>query len=145
MKLEDILILWDKDCEDAEKDLAITSIETASVHNKYYKILIGERIQLKKLESERDVIKKERYILYTQGMSKEMSQRDKDLAPRGNILKTEAGIYMDADPVIIEHNLKISMQSEKCKYLEEILKIIMNRSFTIKNAIEYLKFKQGEL
>ena len=49
---------------------------------------------------------------------------------------------MDADEKLNTINMKIKYYDTTLKYLEEIIRIISNRTYQIKNAIEWNNFKQ---
>jgi len=51
--------------------------------------------------------------------------------------------YMDADNKLSNSSLKIDYYDTILVYLESILKVIQNRTFQIKNAIEFMKFNAG--
>ena len=62
-----------------------------------------------------------------------------------NVLKDrEVKEYVRVDPVVVEAEAKVTLQEELVKYLEEICKMFEKRGFAIKNAIDWLKFTQGE-
>ena len=52
-------------------------------------------------------------------------------------------MYMEADREIVSLNLRIGYQLEKIDLLESIIKMVMNRNFQIKSAIDWIKFEQG--
>lgn len=51
--------------------------------------------------------------------------------------------YLDADDQLLEISMKIEYYNTILKYLEEIIKIISNRTYQIKNSIEFLRFQSG--
>ena len=51
--------------------------------------------------------------------------------------------YLDADEKLNKVDLKIRYYDVELKFLEEIIKIVSNRTFQIKNAIEWNKFQAG--
>jgi hypothetical protein len=51
--------------------------------------------------------------------------------------------YLDADTKLSGISLKIDYYITMQNYLEEILKMISQRTYHIKNAIEFLKFSSG--
>ena len=51
--------------------------------------------------------------------------------------------YMDADDKLSNSNLKIDYYDTMLVYLESILKVIQNRTYQIKNAIEFMRFNSG--
>ena len=50
--------------------------------------------------------------------------------------------YLDADEKLSNSNLKIDYDT-MLVYIESILKVIQNRTFQIKNAIEFMRFNAG--
>jgi hypothetical protein len=50
---------------------------------------------------------------------------------------------MDADEDLIKSVSKIDYYQTMLSYLESILKTILNRTYQIKNAIEYMRFTAG--
>ena len=51
--------------------------------------------------------------------------------------------YLDADEKLSTSNLKIDYYDTMLVYIESILKVIQNRTYQIKNAIEYMRFQSG--
>ena len=51
--------------------------------------------------------------------------------------------YLDADDKLSGVSLKIEYYDVMLKYIEEILKQITNRTYQIKNDIEYMRFSSG--
>ena len=60
-----------------------------------------------------------------------------------NILKTDIDRFMQADNDIITLSNKVALQKEKVNYLENIIKIINNRQWSIRSTIDWLKFTNG--
>ena len=60
-----------------------------------------------------------------------------------NILKTDIDKFLNSDDDIIKLSNKILLQKEKVEYLENIIKIINNRQWSIRAAIDWLKFTSG--
>ena len=51
--------------------------------------------------------------------------------------------YLDADEKLSTVSLKIDYYDTMLVYLESILKVIQNRTYKIKNAIEFIIFQSG--
>lgn len=142
MTIDDILKLWQEDSNVDKTELGNENLKIPKLHHKYYSILTNERLRLKKLESEYKQLKLDKYEYFSQGASEE--HIEKGWKPLNKIIiKTEVPMYMDADDQIIEMNLKISYQQEKIDMLIDILKMIHNRSFQLKNALEWQRFIMG--
>ena len=60
-----------------------------------------------------------------------------------NILKTDIDKFIDSDDDIIKLSNRILLQKEKVNYLENVVKIINNRQWSIRSAIDWLKFTSG--
>ena len=51
--------------------------------------------------------------------------------------------YLDADDKLSNSSLKIEYYDTMLTYIESILKVIQNRTYQIKNAIEFMRFQSG--
>jgi hypothetical protein len=67
------------------------------------------------------------------------------LPPKGRILKSDVGPYVDADKDIIKLNLKYAYQLEKIELLTDIIKTLHNRGYQLKTAVDWEKFKVGAM
>ena len=59
------------------------------------------------------------------------------------VLRQDVDKYMDADPDLIKISSKIEYFQVMINYLDSILKTINNRTYQIKNAVEWQKFIRG--
>jgi len=147
MKLERIQELWSEDAKIDRDRLDEESLKIPQLHSKYYTLFSSERLTMKRMESDLDILKSQRYEFYDATISEE------DLDERGwseefknfgkKVLKSDIGRYLESDRYIIESNLKLALQKEKCLFLESILESIRFRSPSIKNAIDFLRFTNG--
>lgn len=143
MKVEDIFELWEKDSKIDRTELGDAALDIPKLHHKYYQILLAEKMQLRKFESELKKLKLDKYEFLTQGPNEETKEKGWRLPPKGMILKSDIPLYMDGDEDIINQSLKIGLQQEKVELLESIIRTIMNRSFIIRDAIDWAKFTMG--
>ena len=135
MKIDELETLVEKDLYIDETILAKESLATPVKHNKYLKILLRERLKLKKLRNE----------LYKVSLGRTNYYNGSDPDPFDYVLKDrEVKDYVRVDPVVVEAENVVTLQEETVKYLEEICKMFERRSFAIKNAIDFMKFTQGE-
>ena len=63
--------------------------------------------------------------------------------PKRSEIKTLCQKYLDADEKLSGVSLKIDYYEVMLKYIEEILKQITNRTYQIKNSIDYMRFTSG--
>ena len=140
MNLTDIREMAAKDMKMDETVLDIESMKTPQLQNKYLILFTDEKLALGKLKSDMSIIKKKKWLYYTGKLSKEeldfLGWEPFDL----NILKTDIDKFLDSDEDIILIKNKILLQQEKVDYLEHIIKIINNRQWYIRSAIDWLKF-----
>ena len=95
----------------------------------------------KKAEQQKRNIRHDRFEYYTGKADPEVyvenpfpkKIRDKDTLQK----------YLDADEKLSNVCLKIDYYETMLNYLESILKVIQNRTYQIKNAIEFVKFQAG--
>ena len=143
MKLEEIQELWNRDREIDIAELAIESVRIPQLHDKYLKIYIDERIKLKSLEFELSKMVRLKNDYYSGRMAQEDLKKLGWEPFLGKILKGEIHSYLDADEDVFRIKTKIVMMEEKINYLDSIVKMINNRGFQIKSAIDWIKFKSG--
>ena len=102
-----------------------------------------EKLILQKMESDLSILKKNKWLYYTGKLSKE------ELDTYGwepfdlNILKTDIDKFLSSDEEMILLQHRVTLQKEKVNYLENIIKIINNRQWYIRSAIDWIKFTQG--
>ena len=123
-------------------DLAQISLEIPYQHHKYLKyyndvatLKIGLEVELRK------TIKRKRE--YYSGEADARTYAEK---PFGASIKTseKMKIYLEADDDIIALEVKVRYADEMLKYLDQVTRMIAQRNYHVKNAIEWEKFINGE-
>ena len=143
MKLEAIQELWNRDREIDYTELGTESIRIPQLHDKYLKIYTDERIKLKGLEFDISKLVRAKTDYYAGRMPEdELEERGWEQF-LGKLLKTEISNYIESDNDIINLKRKLVMVQEKIYYLDSVIKMINNRGFQIKNALDWLKFSHG--
>lgn len=143
MKLNDIIDLWNVDSKIDRYNLVEESLKIPLLHSKYYQIymnekhvLIREQENLKNYEMAKSI--------YYQGKMDIQDLKARGWLPFGiQLPKTDIPKIVDADQDVINKKILISDQLEKTKFVESILQSIHQRSFNIKNAIDYERFQAG--
>jgi 3D (Asp-Asp-Asp) domain-containing protein len=59
------------------------------------------------------------------------------------VLKQDLDRFIDSDSEVINLSNKVFVQKEKVNYIENVTKIISNKMWNIRSAIEWIKFTQG--
>lgn len=141
--LDEIDTMWDKDKNIDYGNLESELINIPTIHHRFYRILVNERLILKNLNLEYDVLLKDKREYYVYGPVTKPKDTDVKKLPRGAVLKTEASLYVNADDDIILLSKKIAEQEQKVEYLNEIIKQINSRNFIIKEISTLIRFKEG--
>ena len=143
MKLEDIQELWYRDREIDYTELGTESIRTPQIHDKYLKIFTDERIRLKGVEFELSKMVRTKTEYYSGKMSQEELERHGWEQYLGRLLKNEISKYIESDDDVIKLKQQLVVLQEKVNYLDSVIRMINNRGFQIKNALDWLKFSHG--
>ena len=140
MNLDMIQDLWEQDSKIDDDNLHSESTKIPSLHSKYYKLYNNILVLKKSQENKYKILKKEKWQYYTGKASPEVYvEKPFDF----KVLKADLDKYFDADADIIKCTAKIEYQQIMLEYLESILKVISNRTYQIKNAIEWQRFTNG--
>jgi hypothetical protein len=125
-------------------ELAIESVNTPQIHNKYLIFLKKHKEALADDERTLRVMRKYKWLYYTGKLSKEELERFKWEPFDLNILKTDVDRFIDADDDVIRLERQITEKKELVSYLDGVVKIVGNRQWNIRSAIEWIKFSHGQ-
>ena len=142
MNLEELQQAVDKDFKLDDTELDSESIKIPLLHNKYLQHFNKFSLLLKKAEYEHKALVRQKWEYYT-GKSDPSVYKEKPFDLK--ILKTDVHIYMDSDEDLQRADQKTAYLNQVVKYLEQVLRSINNRTFLIKNAIEWKKFTSGAI
>ena len=139
--LDTIQEMWEKDAKIDRDNLHDESLNIPALHAKYFQIYNTIFLLRKKAEQQRKNIRHERYEYFSGKADPDVyiqnpfpkKIRDKDTMTK----------YLDADEKLSNASLKIEYYDTMLTYLESILKVIQNRTYQIKNAIEFMRFNAG--
>ena len=139
--LEVLQEMWEKDSKIDRDNLHEESLNIPSLHAKYFELYNTILLLRKRAEQQRKNIRHERYEYFSGKAAPEVyvenpfpkKIRDKDTMQK----------YLDADEKLSNTSLKIDYYDTMLTYIESILKVIQNRTFQIKNAIEFMRFNSG--
>jgi len=97
---------------------------------------------LKKSEYDHKSMIRDKWEYYT-GKADPSVYREKPFDIK--VLKADVHIYMDSDSDLQKADQKVAYLNQIVKYLEQVLRSVNNRTFLIKNAIEWKKFTSGAI
>ena len=139
--LESIQEMWEKDAKIDRDNLHDESLNIPSLHAKYFQIYNTIFLLRKKAEQQRKNIRHERYEYFSGNADPDVYMQNpfpKKIRDKDTMTK-----YLDADEKLSNASLKIEYYDTMLTYLESILKVIQNRTYQIKNAIEFMRFNAG--
>ena len=141
MNLEKIQEMWERDSHIDPDNLHNESLKIPQLHSKYYTMYNTITLLREKSKELYNRVRLERYNYYTGKAPAEVyaeepfpyKVRDKEALQR----------HMDADEKLNAIDLKIRYYDVMLKFLEEIIKTVANRTYQIKNAIDWHQFQAG--
>ena len=139
--LDTIQKMWEKDSKIDVDNLHTESLNIPILHSKYFEIYNNIILLKKKAEQQKKNIRHERYEYFTGKADPDVYLENpfpKKIRDKETLQK-----YLDADEKLSSICLKIEYYETMLNYLESILKVIQNRTYQIKNAIEFIKFTSG--
>ena len=141
INLDKIQSMWQEDCKIDIDNMHEESIKIPQLHSKYHEILnnlILLRTNAQKIQKN---VRHERYEYYSGKADPDVYEREpfpKKVRDKDALIR-----YMDADDRVSDANLKVEYYDVMINYTESILKQISNRTYQIKNSIEWHKFQAG--
>ena len=141
MNLDKIQEMWQNDSTIDPDNLHDESLKIPQLHSKYYTVYNTVTLLREKARTQYNQVRLERYNYYTGKADPDVyaeepfpyKVREKDAIQR----------HLDADEKLTKLDLKIRYYDATLKFLEEIIKNVSNRTFQIKNAIEWNRFQAG--
>ena len=141
MNLEAIQEMWEKDSHIDPDNLHDESLKIPQLHSKYYTLYNTINLLRERAREQYSKVRLERYNYYTGKAPAEAyveepfpyKVREKDAIQR----------HLDADDRMNKIDMKIKYYDSMLKFLEEIIRAVSNRTYQIKNAIEWNKFQAG--
>ena len=141
INLDKIQSMWQEDCKIDIDNMHQESIKIPQLHSKYHEILNNLILLRTKAQKIQKSVRHERYEYYSGKADPEVYEKEpfpKKVRDKDALIR-----YMDADDRVSDANLKVEYYDVMINYTESILKQISNRTYQIKNSIEWHKFQAG--
>ena len=134
MNLETLNDMWEKDSQLNDEKLDHDSLDIPKLHSKYLRIYNSFCSLRDQQEFTVKTVYRDRWEYYTGKSEKPFHIK---------LLKTDVPIYLESDGEYQKAVLKFKYLNQMVESIKTILTAINNRSFHIKNAIEFAKFLKG--
>ena len=141
INLDKIQSMWQEDCKIDIDNMHEESIKVPQLHSKYHEILNNLILLRTKAQKIQKSVRHKRYEYYSGKADPDVYEREpfpKKVRDKDALIR-----YMDADDRVSDANLKVEYYDVMINYTESILKQISNRTYQIKNSIEWHKFQAG--
>ena len=133
--------MWSKDAQIDQDNLHDEAAKIPSLHAKYFDLYNNIKLLRERSLTVDNKVRLERWNYYSGKSDPEVYQaepfpykvREKDAIKR----------YMDADEKVQQSTLKIRYYDVMLTYLEDIIKQVGNRSYQLKNIIDWHIFRSG--
>ena len=134
MNLDKLNEMWEQDSQLNDEKLDRYSLAIPKLHAKYLRLYNTFNTLKDQQEFEVKRTYRDRWEYYTGKAEKPFPIK---------LIKTDVPTYLEADEVYAKSVLKLKYYNQMVDALKAILQAINNRSFYIKNAIEFAKFLKG--
>ena len=139
--LETIQKMWEEDSKIDIDNLHVESLNIPILHSKYFDLYNTINLLRKKAEQQKKRIRHERYEYFT-GKADPDVYLENPFPKKIRDKETLQG-YLDSDEKLSQVVLKIEYYETMLDYIDSILKMISNRTYQIKNSIDFMKFTSG--
>lgn len=143
MQLTDIFDEWDKDAVMDKAYLEDVAINIPILHAKYSRLLSNQRLISYKRKADLAILRGDKRAWYLGEMSEDQLRRCGWPQYQGIVLKNQVDSILASDADLVSAQLKLDLVQENVFALTDIVKQINNRSYQIKPAVDYMKFKAG--
>lgn len=141
MNLDKIQEMWEKDSRMDMDNLHDESVKIPQLHQKYYTLYTTIKLLRTKSSDTLAKTRLERYNFYS-GKAPQEAYVEEPF-PYKVRDKESMSMHLAADTKLATIKLKLDYYDVMLEFLEDILKMVHNRGYQIKNSIDYLKFQSG--
>ena len=141
LDLDTIQKMWEQDSRIDLDNLHTESLNIPILHSKYFEIYNTIILLKKKAEQQKKNIRHQRYEYFT-GKADPDVYLENPFPKKIRDKETLQG-YLDSDEKLSQSSLKVDYYEVILNYLQDIMKMIHQRNYQIKNAIDFQKFASG--
>ena len=141
LDLDVIQKMWEQDSKIDPDNLHTESLNISILHSKYFNLYNNILLLKKKAEQQKKNIRHQKYEYFT-GKADPDVYLENPFPKKIRDKETLQG-YLDSDEKLSQSSLKVDYYETMLIYVDSILKMISNRTYQIKNAIEFMRFTAG--
>ena len=142
--IDDLMESWKRDSQIDSTELGAESIRLSSLHSKYIEVYKSQKMRCQKLEFDLNKLTKLKWRYYDGKLNGTDELTQLGWEPlREKYLRADISTMISGDDDVLEIKNKLNYAELFVDCCEKIIKEIHQRSFNLKNAIEWQKFTQG--
>lgn len=141
MNLEKIQEMWESDSHMDMDNLHDESLKIPQLHQKYYTLYTTIKLLKAKSADSLTKTRLDRYNYYSGKAPAEVYVEEP--FPYKVRDKESMTMHLNADDKLAKIKLKLDYYDVMLEYLEDILKMLHNRGYQVKSAIDFLRFQAG--
>jgi hypothetical protein len=139
--LDMIQKMWEQDSKIDIDNLHTESLNIPVLHAKYFDLYNNILLLKKKAEQQKKNVRHQKYEYFT-GKADPDVYVENPFPKKIRDKETLQG-YLDSDEKLSQVSLKVEYYDTMLSYVDSILKMISNRTYQIKNSIDYMRFQSG--
>ena len=144
MKITELQDEWQKDSNIDEFRLDTEALKSSQLHAKYMRLLIDSKLKIVKLKQDYDNLRQTKFRWIQGKLTKEeLLELGWEQYQFNKPLKSEMDELLKGDTDLVSIMTKIDYILTMLYMLEEIIKHIRDRGFSIKSAIQWKMFQAG--
>ena len=144
MNIEQLQEAWDLDCQIDDNYLGETTTATPKLHAKYLKLLVNVKLKHTKLQSDYNLLRKNKFRLYRGELSRdELTNLAWEQWQGVKPIKSELDQMLEGDQDINNLQVKLEYLSTMIYFLESVLRQLQSRDYQISTAVKWKMFLAG--
>lgn len=141
-KLDDLLVMWEKDAEIDRTEPGKALLDIPKLHSKYLNILSSHRLLIRDAEFKYNRMKKIKWEYYT-GKLDQDDLKKYGWEPFPFTLKSDITTYLESDEDLNKYLAQKRMHEEIVEVCQSIMKELNSRTFQLRDFIQWERFIQG--
>jgi hypothetical protein len=147
MTLDEIKLMWKKDCIVDDIELDKSSLDVPKLHAKYSELLSDTLVKLKQKQFQYNLLIKDKWLWFNGKLDKETIDKygwKDDPFDGMKVMKADMHYFFNSDDDLAKLKAQEELLKIQMDFLKECMQNITWRHQTIKNTIDWRKFMAGQ-
>jgi len=147
MTLDEIKLMWKKDCIVDDIELDKSSLDVPKLHAKYSELLSDTLVKLKQKQFQYNLLIKDKWLWFNGKLDKETIDKygwKDDPFDGMKVMKADMHYFFNSDDDLTKLKAQEELLKIQMDFLKECMQNITWRHQTIKNTIDWRKFMAGQ-